>query len=254
MGATQGKLERVHTCVENYLQRRRRRDALDAVDAVDASRWFRPAQVETRLGRYLEDKHIWYYTSTYGIRRVKHYKVIEYDLDTKKYTVFNQDVEGPIEYIEILDEKNIEVFVEVIPMESSDDEDDDDEEFVAKVEELVAEFAAKSGRKDTRKALRAICTEHELWSEDLVQRTATVPELKEALVRFLKTGEKGAKTDYQQKVEESSNALDAFLLLPVVMAITSTISNFNPKNPRHAARFLEQYHKKHGKGPTRSGK
>ena len=251
MGATQGKLERVHTCVENYLQRRRRRDALDAVDAVDASRWFRPAQVETRLGRYLEDKHIWYYTSTYGIRRVKHYKVIEYDLDTKKYTVFNQDVEGPIEYIEILDEKNIEVFVEVIPMESSDDEDDDDEEFVVKVEELIAKSATP---KESHKALRAICTEHELWSEDLVQRTATVPELKEALVRFLKTGEKGAKTDYQQKVEESSNALDAFLLLPVVMAITSTISNFNPKNPRHAARFLEQYHKKHGKGPTRSRK
>ena len=67
MGATQGKLERVHTCVENYLQRRRRRDALDAVDAVDASRWFRPAQVETRLGRYLAGKHIFLKTGMFGL-------------------------------------------------------------------------------------------------------------------------------------------------------------------------------------------
>ena len=137
-------------------------------------------------------------------------------------------------------------------LESSDDEDDDDEEFVAKVEELVAEFAAKKGTNCKRTALRAICTEHELWSEDLKQRTATVPELKEALVRFLKTGEKGAKTDYQQKVEESSNALDAFLLLPDVVAITSTISNFDPKNKDHAELFMKEYRKKHGKGLTRS--
>ena len=174
MGATQGKLERVHTCVENYLQRRRRRDALDAVDAVDASRWFRPAQVETRLGRYLEDKHIWYYTSTYGIRRVKHYKVIEYDLDTKKYTVFNQDVDGPIEYIEILDEKNIEVFVEVIPMEESSEEEEEEE---------PAPFTVEDLRNMKQGELQRKCADLKLFTKDWPRRGAKNPEMSDATVR-----------------------------------------------------------------------
>ena len=247
MGATQGKLERVHTCVENYLQRRRRRDALDAVDAVDASRWFRPAQVETRLGRYLEDKHIWYYTSTYGIRRVKHYKVIEYDLDTKKYTVFNQDVDGPIEYIEILDEKNIEVFVEVIPMESSDDEDDDEEE------EVSVPYTAEDIRTMNYGKLRELCgaRHYNLFNKDMPRADATVPKMKEALMK--KFGLEGSViTDKQQSSEEISNALDAFLLLPIVVAITSKIPDFDHKNRDHAASFMEQYREQHGKGLTRS--
>ena len=126
-------------------------------------------------------------------------------------------------------------------------EDEDDEEFVAKVEELVA----KTG-KSTFKALREICTKHELWSVELVQNRATVPVMKEALIRFLKTGEKGAKSDFQQKAEETSKATAAFLKLPSVMAITSTISNFNPRNKAHAETFMEKYRKKHGEGPTRS--
>ena len=245
MGATQGKLERVHTCVENYLQRRRRRDALDAVDAVDASRWFRPAQVETRLGRYLEGKHIWYSTSTYGFRRVKHYKVMEYDLDAKKYTVINQDVDGPIEYIEILDPKNIEVYVEVIPMESSDDEDEE--------EELSVPFTAEEIRKMTYKKLKALCAEHKLFTKEWPGNYAKVDEMKEALME--KFGLEGSTTsDWQQKREEASNALDAFLKLASVVAITSTISNFNPKNKAHAELFMNEYKKQNGKGTTRSRK
>ena len=125
------------------------------------------------------------------------------------------------------------------------------QKFVAKVEELVAEIVAKTG-KTYSKALRSICVEHELWSEDLSSRGATAPKMKEAVIRFLKTGEKGAKSDYQQKIEETSNAMAKFLLLPVVVAITSKIPDFNPKNKAHAESFMKDYRKQHGKGPTRS--
>jgi hypothetical protein len=226
-------------------------DALDAVDAVDASRLFRPAQVETRLGRYLEDKHIFYSTSTYGFRRVKHYKVMEYDLDAKKYTVIDWDVNGPIEYIEILDEKNIEVYVESIPVEESSEEeedDDDDEE-----EEVSAPFTAEDVRNMKKPALQEQCIKYKLFNPDWPQKYARVPEMKEALMN--KFGLEGSTvSDWQQKLDESSNALDAFLKLASVVAITSKIRNFNPKNRDHAASFLEQYRKKHGKGPTRSRK
>ena len=126
-------------------------------------------------------------------------------------------------------------------------EDEDDEEFVAKVEELVA----KTGQSNF-KALRKICTEHELWSVELVASRATVPEMKAALIRFLKTGEKGAKSDIHQKREETRNAMAAFLKLENVAAITSTIQDFDPKNTAHAESFLKQYRKKHSEGPTRS--
>ena len=202
--------------------------------------------METRRGRYLEGKHIFYSTSTYGFRRVKHYKVMEYDLDARKYTVINQDVDGPIEYIEILDEKNIEVYVEVIPMESSDDEDEDDVDMKDSVP-----FTAEDIRKMKQKELRQKCVEYEVCSYKNKTVWNSNSKMKEALME--KFGLEGSTTsDYQQKVEESSNALDAFLLLPVVVAITSTISKFNPKNKAHAASFMKQYRKKHGKGPTRS--
>ena len=110
---------------------------------------------------------------------------------------------------------------------------------------------AKTG-KSTFKALREICTKHELWSAELVQKFATVPKMKEALVRFLKTGEKGAKSEQTQKAEETSKAMVAFLKLANVLAITSRIPGFDHKNTAHAKRFMEEYREQNGKGLTRS--
>ena len=179
--------------------------------------------METRLGRYLEDKHIWYYTSTYGIRRVKHYKVIEYDLDTKKYTVFNQDVDGPIEYIEILDEKNIEVFVEVIPMEESSEEEEEEE---------PAPFTVEDLRNMKQGELQRKCADLKLFTKDWPRRGAKNPEMRLALMN--KFGLEGNPlSDHEMKTKESSKATAIFFKLASVVAITSTISNFNPKNPSH---------------------
>ena len=190
----------------------------------------------------------------------KRYKVLGYDSDTDLYSCAPTKVEGPLEHIKLKAE-NITVYVDVIPVEESsedetsesesEDEDDDDEEFVAKVEELIAKSATP---KESHKALRAICTKHELWSVELVQNRATVPKMKEALIRFLKTGEKGTKSDKKQKIEETNKAMAAFLKLPFVVAIISTISNFNPKNPRHAELFMEQYREQNGNGTIRSRK
>ena len=120
-------------------------------------------------------------------------------------------------------------------------EDEDDEELVAKVQKMKGP------------ALREACEEHDLWSVELGSRTtARVPAMKEALIRFLKTGEKGIKTWKQQKIEEYHKAMDAFFQLPDVVAITSTIQDFDHKNKSHADTFMERYRKKHGKGPTRS--
>ena len=107
----------------------------------------------------LEDKYIKVHTSSFGVWFWKGYKVLGYDPATDLYACATTKVEGPLEHIKLKAE-NIEVFVDVIPMESSDDEDDDDEEFVVKVEELIAKSATP---KESHKALRAICTEHELW-------------------------------------------------------------------------------------------
>ena len=125
-------------------------------------------------------------------------------------------------------------------LESSEDEDEDVEELVEKVQTMK------------KPALRAACTKHELWSAELVQARATVPEMKEALVRFLKTGEKGAKSEQTQKAEETSKAMVAFLKLANVLAITSRIPGFDHKNTAHAKRFMEEYREQNGKGLTRS--
>ena len=198
--------------------------------------------METRLGRYLGGKHIFYSTSTYGFRRVKHYKVMEYDLDAKKYTVIDWDVNGPIEYIEILDEKNITVYVEVIPVEESSEEEEEEES---------TPFTAEDIRTMKYKELRELCAEHKMFTKEWPSKKAKVLEMKEALMN--KFGLEGSTlSDKKQKIEETRNAMAKFLLLPDVVAITSTISNFDPKNKDHAASFMEQYRKKHGKGPTRS--
>ena len=198
--------------------------------------------METLRGKYLEGKHIFLKTGMFGLLVTKHYKVMEYDLDAKKYTVIDWEVNGPIEYIEILDEKNITVYVESIPVESSEDEDEDDVDMKDSVP-----FMAEDVQNMLKKELRAHCVTYGLKRD-------TVPAMKEALIRFLKTGEKGAKSEQTQKAEETKNALEAFLKFANVVAITSTISNFNPKNKVHAKSFLEQYRKKHGKGPIRSRK
>ena len=200
----------------------------------------------------LEGKYIDVRTSSYGLWHKKRYKVLGYDPETDLYTLSMTKVEGPLEHIKLKAE-NIEVFEETIsltdsesePEDKSEDEpmseDEDDEELVAQVQKMKGE------------ALREACTKHDLWSVELGSRTtARVPAMKEALIRFLKTGEKGAKSDYQQKREESSNAMAKFLLLPIVVAITSRIPGFNHKNRAHADRFMEEYRKQHGKGLTRS--
>ena len=128
----------------------------------------------------------------------------------------------------------------------SGDEDDD--------EEMSTPFTAEDIRMMKQKELRQKCVEYNILTYPYDKTIYnSVPKMKEALMD--KFGLEGSNlSDYQQKVVESSNALDAFLKLTNVVAIISTISNFNPKNEAHAKSFMEQYRKKHGKfkGPTRS--
>ena len=134
----------------------------------------------------------------------------------------------------------------IITDSRSGDEDEDD------MEESTP-FTAEDIRKMLKKELKRRCAEYKLFTPDWPGNYAKVPEMKEALMN--KFGLEGSTlSDRQQKLDESSKAMDAFLLLPDVVAITSTISNFNPKNRDHAELFMKQYHKKHGKGPTRSRK
>ena len=200
--------------------------------------------METRLGRYLDGKHIFLKTGMYGLRVTKHYKVTEYDLDAKKYTVIDWEVNGPIEYIEILDEKNITVYVESIPVEESSEEEEEDEEDVDM--DASVPFTVDEIRNMNQAKLQAHCVTYRLKRD-------TVPKMKEALMN--KFGLEGSTlSDYQQKLEETNKAMAAFLKLANVLAITSKIRNFNPKNRAHAERFMEQYREQNGKGTIRSRK
>ena len=188
----------------------------------------------------LEGKFIDVLTNSFAVWHNKRYKVLGYDPETDLYTCATTKVEGPLEHIK-LEAENIKVFVDVIPMESSDEEDEDEDDVDM---EEPAPFTAEEIRMMNRAKLRAHCITYGLKRD-------TVPKMKEALME--KFGLEGSTTsDWQQKREESSKALDAFLLLPVVVAITSTFSNFNPKNKAHANSFMEQYREQQGKGPTRS--
>ena len=132
-------------------------------------------------------------------------------------------------------------------MESSDDEDDDEEE------EGSVPYTAEDIRTMNYGKLRELCgaRHYNLFNKDMPRADATVPQMKEALMN--KFGLKGSNlSDWQQKVEETNQAMAAFLLLPVVVAITSKIRNFNPKNTAHAKSFLKQYKEQHGKSLTRS--
>ena len=199
--------------------------------------------MQTRLGRYLAGKHIFLKTGMYGLRVTKHYKVMEYDLDAKKYTVIDWEVDGPIEYIEILDEKNIEVYVEVIPVEESSEEE----------EEESTPFTAEDIRTMNYKKLKALCAEHKMFTKEWPGNYAKVPEMKEALME--KFGLEGSTlSDRDLKIEETNNAMAAFLKLANVLAIISNIRGFDPKNTAHAQSFMNEYRKQNGNGTIRSRK
>ena len=101
--------------------------------------------------------------------------------------------------------------------------------------------------------LKQECFKYKLATGKISECKWTKKECIEALKN--KFGLEGSVlSDRDQKIEESSKAMAAFLKFPSVVAITSTIKDFDPKNPVHAKSFMEQYRKKHGKGPTRSRK
>ena len=119
--------------------------------------------------------------------------------------------------------------------------------------EASAPFTIEGLKQMSRDKLRQECHKYNLFTEDWKRETSKASECRDALME--KFGLEGSNlSDYQQKCKESSNALDAFLKFTNVVDITSTISNFNPKNETHASSFMEQYRKKHGKGPTQSRK
>ena len=200
----------------------------------------------------LEGKFIDVLTNSFAVWHNKRYKVLGYDSDTDLYTCAPTKVEGPLEHIKLKAE-NITVYVDVIPVEESSEEEDDDDDEEEEEEEESTPYTAEAIRKMKRAELRKLCgpRQYDLFTKDWNRDTAKVPEMKEALME--KFGLEGCTlSDKQQKIEETSKALDAFFLLPIVVAITSTISNFNPKNKAHANSFMEQYREQQGKGPTRS--
>ena len=207
----------------------------------------------------LEGKYIDVRTSSYGLWHKKRYKVLGYDPETDLYTLSMTKVEGPLEHLKLKAE-NIEVFEETISLTDSESEPEDNpmSEDEAEVEDDVdmkvsTPFTIEGLKKMSRDKVRQECKKYDLFTPDWKYTESTASECREALAK--KFGLEGSTTsDYQQKVEESSNALDAFLLLPFVVAITSTISKFNPKNRRHAERFMKEYRKRNGKGTTRSRK
>ena len=85
----------------------------------------------------------------------------------------------------------------------------------------------------------------ELWN--------SVSKMREALMTNFGL-EGSTASDWEQKREETRNAMAKFLLLPDVVAITSTISNFDPKNKDHAELFMKEYREQNGKGTVRSRK
>ena len=191
----------------------------------------------------------------------KCYKVLGYDSDTDLYTCAPTKVEGPLEHIKLKAE-NITVYVDVIPVEESsedetsesededEDEDDDDEE---EEEKVSTPFTAEGVRKMKREELKQLCQEHKLFTPDWPQRYATVPKMKEALMN--KFGLQGSiLSDRDLKLEVTNNAMAAFLKLANVLAVTSTIPGFDHKNRAHAERFMKEYRKQNGKGPTQSQK
>lgn len=203
----------------------------------------------------LEGKIIDVLTNSFAVWHKKRYKVLGYDPDTDLYTCAATKVDGPLEHIKLKAE-NITVYVDVIPVEESSEDETSKSEDEAEAEDDVdmrgsAPFTADELKKMGQSTLRKFCHKYDLFTPDWTREKSKVSECREALAE--KFGLEGSTvSDYQQKVEESSNALNAFLKLASVVAITSKIPDFDHKNRDHAKSFLKEYRKQHGEGPTRS--
>ena len=134
----------------------------------------------------------------------------------------------------------------VITDSLSGDEDDVD------MEESTP-FTAEDIRTMNYKKLKALCAEHKMFTKEWPGNYAKVPEMKEALME--KFGLEGSTlSDRDLKIEETNNAMAAFLKLANVLAIISNIRGFDPKNTAHAQSFMNEYRKQNGNGTIRSRK
>ena len=182
-------------------------------------------------------------------------QVSDYDEYLNEYTLVDwQNDYAPLKYMK-LEGKNIEVFEETTSLtnyesedepKSEDDDEDDDEE-------MSTPFTAEDIKNMLQAELKRVCAEHNLFTKEWPRTYAKVPEMKDALMN--KFGLEGSTaSDRQQKIEETKNAMAAFLKLANVLAITSRIPGFDHKDTAHAKAFMEQYRKRNGKGTIRSRK
>ena len=184
-------------------------------------------------------------------------QVSDYDEYLNEYTLVDWENNfAPLEYMK-LEEKNIEVFEETISLTNyeSEDEPKSEAEAEADVDMEEAPFTIEDLQNMSQNELVKWCRKYNLFTKEWLNTIKSRAEMRPALAK--KFGLEGSTvsdsvSDWHQKREESSKATAAFFQLASVVAITSTISNFNPKNKDHAERFMKQYRKKHGKGLTRS--
>ena len=186
----------------------------------------------------------------------KRYKVLGYDSETDLYSCAPTKVEGPLEHIKLKAE-NITVYVDVIPVEESsedetsesEDEDDDEEE---EEEKEASPFTADELQKMNQNELVKWCRKYNLFTKEWLRTRRLATKMRPALAQ--KFGLESTFYNKQQKVEEARDAMAKFLLLPVVVAITSKIPDFDHKNKAHADTFMEQYREQNGNGTIRSRK
>ena len=117
--------------------------------------------------------------------------------------------------------------------------------------EASAPFTIEDLKATAPYRLKQECFKYNLATGKIRDCKWTKKECIEALAKKFRL-EGSVLTDFQQKVEESSNALTTFLKSEDAVAITSKIPGFDPKNTDDAESFMAQYRKKHGEGPTRS--
>ena len=119
--------------------------------------------------------------------------------------------------------------------------------------EASAPFTIEDLKATAPYRLKQECFKYKLATGKISECKWTKRECIEALARKFRL-EGSVLTDFEQKREESSNALSTFLKSEDAVAITSTIPDFDPKIETHAKSFMAQYRNKHGEGPTRSWK
>lgn len=119
--------------------------------------------------------------------------------------------------------------------------------------EASVPFTLEDLKAKTPYKLRQECFKYKLATGKISECKWTKKECIEALAKKFRL-EGSVLTDFEQKREESSNALTTFLKSEDAVAITSTIPDFDPKIETHAKSFMAQYRNKHGEGPTRSWK